>query len=72
MALEGGIGLLYLVDFFLKGDLKQFLLATAGKTANPTGNSGTIPPLTMRQTLALAYQIARGMDALYRARYIHK
>ncbi|XP_055902181.1 tyrosine-protein kinase-like otk [Eupeodes corollae] len=64
------------------GDLKQFLLATAGKANTATTASGqngasgavagSIPPLKTGQILAVAYQIARGMDAIYRARYIHK
>ncbi|KAL5286715.1 PTK7 family protein [Megaselia abdita] len=53
------------------GDLKQFLMATAGKVATADGNN-QIPPLKMGQILAVAYQIARGMDAIYRARFIHK
>ena len=58
-------------SFFFQGDLKQFLLATAGK-ANTNTVGSTIPPLQKGQMLALAYQIARGMDAIYRARFIHK
>ncbi|TMW42531.1 hypothetical protein DOY81_012389 [Sarcophaga bullata] len=53
------------------GDLKQFLLATAGKV-NTSTNSSSPPPLQTGQVLAVAYQIARGMDAIYRARFIHK
>uniref|UniRef100_A0A1I8M490 Tyrosine-protein kinase-like otk n=1 Tax=Musca domestica TaxID=7370 RepID=A0A1I8M490_MUSDO len=53
------------------GDLKQFLLATAGKV-NTSTNSSSPPPLLTGQVLAVAYQIARGMDAIYRARFIHK
>ncbi|XP_055382342.1 tyrosine-protein kinase-like otk [Condylostylus longicornis] len=51
------------------GDLKQFLLATAGKAST---TSATIPALQKGQILAIAYQLARGMDAIYRARFIHK
>ncbi|XP_023037884.1 tyrosine-protein kinase-like otk [Drosophila willistoni] len=57
------------------GDLKQFLLATAGKvnTATTATSSTTpLPPLTTSQVLAVAYQIARGMDAIYRARFTHR
>ncbi|KAM7346076.1 protein tyrosine kinase 7 [Cochliomyia hominivorax] len=53
------------------GDLKQFLLATAGKV-NTSTNSSSPPPLQTGQVLAVAYQIARGMDAIYRSRFIHK
>ncbi|EDV35802.1 uncharacterized protein Dana_GF12649 [Drosophila ananassae] len=55
------------------GDLKQFLLATAGKvnTASAAATSSP-PPLTTSQVLAVAYQIARGMDAIYRARFTHR
>ncbi|EDW10217.1 tyrosine-protein kinase-like otk [Drosophila mojavensis] len=53
------------------GDLKQFLLATAGKVNTATATSSP-PPLTTSQLLAVAYQIARGMDAIYRARFTHR
>ncbi|SPP75635.1 tyrosine-protein kinase-like otk [Drosophila guanche] len=53
------------------GDLKQFLLATAGKVNTATATSSP-PPLTTSQVLAVAYQIARGMDAIYRARCTHR
>ncbi|XP_017839237.1 tyrosine-protein kinase-like otk [Drosophila busckii] len=53
------------------GDLKQFLLATAGKMNTATATSSP-PPLTTSQLLAVAYQIARGMDAIYRARFTHR
>ncbi|XP_030554097.1 tyrosine-protein kinase-like otk [Drosophila novamexicana] len=53
------------------GDLKQFLLATAGKVNTATATSSP-PPLTTSQMLAVAYQIARGMDAIYRARFTHR
>lgn len=43
------------------GDLKQYLQTTAKQT-----------PLKIEQIVAIAQQIARGMDAIYRARYIHK
>lgn len=42
------------------GDLKQFL------------KSQETSPLTIVQLLNIAWQIGRGMDAIYRARYIHK
>uniref|UniRef100_A0A1A9WQZ8 Tyrosine-protein kinase-like otk n=1 Tax=Glossina brevipalpis TaxID=37001 RepID=A0A1A9WQZ8_9MUSC len=56
------------------GDLKQFLLATAGKvnTSINSSSSQPPPPLQRGQILAVAYQIARGMDAIYRSRFIHK
>uniref|UniRef100_A0A1B0AGA3 Tyrosine-protein kinase-like otk n=1 Tax=Glossina pallidipes TaxID=7398 RepID=A0A1B0AGA3_GLOPL len=56
------------------GDLKQFLLATAGKvnTSINSSSSQPPPPLQKGQILAVAYQIARGMDAIYRSRFIHK
>jgi len=54
------------------GDLKQFLLATAGKVNTATAGSSSPPPLTTSQVLAVAYQIARGMDAIYRARFTHR
>ncbi|XP_036333186.1 tyrosine-protein kinase-like otk isoform X2 [Rhagoletis pomonella] len=54
------------------GDLKQFLLATAGKVNTSNNSSQSPPPLVTGQILAVAYQIARGMDAIYRARFIHK
>jgi len=53
------------------GDLKQFLLATAGKVNTATATSSP-PPLTTSQILAVAYQVARGMDAIYRARFTHR
>uniref|UniRef100_A0A0K8U9L3 Tyrosine-protein kinase-like otk n=3 Tax=Bactrocera latifrons TaxID=174628 RepID=A0A0K8U9L3_BACLA len=54
------------------GDLKQFLLATAGKVNTSNNSAQSPPPLQTGQILAVAYQIARGMDAIYRARFIHK
>ncbi|KAH8402049.1 hypothetical protein KR009_009485, partial [Drosophila setifemur] len=54
------------------GDLKQFLLATAGKVNTATAGTSSPPPLTTSQVLAVAYQIARGMDAIYRARFTHR
>ncbi|XP_059607865.1 tyrosine-protein kinase-like otk [Phlebotomus argentipes] len=49
------------------GDLKQFLLATAAKEGDKSP-----PPLNVPQILTLAHQIARGMDAIYRAKFIHR
>ncbi|XP_053961875.1 tyrosine-protein kinase-like otk [Anastrepha ludens] len=54
------------------GDLKQFLLATAGKVNTSNNSAPSPPPLQTGQILAVAYQIARGMDAIYRSRFIHK
>ncbi|XP_049539367.1 tyrosine-protein kinase-like otk [Anopheles darlingi] len=70
-----------LLEYTDWGDLKQFLLATSPKTTPPNGTvekvaSGTQaakpPPLNVPQILALAHQIGRGMDAIYKARIIHK
>lgn len=62
----------------LQGDLKQFLLATSPITP-PNGTVDSKkdattkpPPLNVPQILALAHQIGRGMDAIYKARIIHK
>ncbi|XP_053690254.1 tyrosine-protein kinase-like otk [Sabethes cyaneus] len=65
-----------LLEYTDWGDLKQFLLATAPNTP-PNGSVETKstakpPPLNVPQTLALAHQIGRGMDAIYKARIIHK
>lgn len=62
------------------GDLKQFLLATAGvsrsKEINGDGKDpkkkSSPPPLNTPQILALAHQTARAMDIIYRSRFIHK
>ncbi|XP_067627176.1 tyrosine-protein kinase-like otk [Eurosta solidaginis] len=54
------------------GDLKQFLLATAGKVNTSNNSAQSPPPLLTGQILAVAYQIARGMDAIYRARFTHR
>lgn len=67
------------------GDLKQYLISRNGNAhANGivqnnlahngvTANGVTKPePLKLSQLLNIAQQIARGMDAIYRARYIHK
>lgn len=43
------------------GDLKQYLMASSKQS-----------PLKIEQILSIAQQVARGMDAIYRARYIHK
>ncbi|XP_035790083.1 tyrosine-protein kinase-like otk isoform X1 [Anopheles albimanus] len=71
-----------LLEYTDWGDLKQFLLATSPKTTPPNGTvdkaaPGTTqaakpPPLNVPQILALAHQIGRGMDAIYKARIIHK
>ncbi|XP_050091800.1 tyrosine-protein kinase-like otk [Anopheles aquasalis] len=72
-----------LLEYTDWGDLKQFLLATSPKTTPPNGTvdktaSGATaqatkpPPLNVPQILALAHQIGRGMDAIYKARIIHK
>ncbi|XP_076264901.1 tyrosine-protein kinase-like otk isoform X2 [Rhynchophorus ferrugineus] len=45
------------------GDLKKFLVAT---------KSGTPPPLTIPQCLAIIHQLARGMDHLASNRMVHK
>uniref|UniRef100_A0A182MY15 Tyrosine-protein kinase-like otk n=1 Tax=Anopheles dirus TaxID=7168 RepID=A0A182MY15_9DIPT len=63
--------------FRAQGDLKQFLLATS-PTTPPNGTvdkkdaAPKPPPLNVPQILALAHQIGRGMDAIYKARIIHK
>lgn len=70
------------------GDLKQFLLATAKSPPLSSSSSllqntndklsennkikKTPPPLNMPQFLCIAHQIARGMDAIYKAKFIHK
>lgn len=66
------------------GDLKQYLTSrngsahTNGVKQNNLVNSGIVAngakpdPLKLPQLLNFAQQIARGMDAIYRARYIHK
>ncbi|XP_055706072.1 tyrosine-protein kinase-like otk isoform X2 [Phlebotomus papatasi] len=55
------------------GDLKQFLLATSGKTSGADDDKKSPPPpLNVPQILTLAHQIARGMDAIYRAKFIHR
>lgn len=51
------------------GDLKQFLVATHNHAET---NTKATTPLLTSQILAIAHQIARGMDSIYRARYIHK
>lgn len=56
------------------GDLKQFILATAPKedpAAAAAGPDKRMPPLTVAQTLTLAQQISRGMDALTKAGFVH-
>ncbi|XP_055532558.1 tyrosine-protein kinase-like otk isoform X2 [Wyeomyia smithii] len=66
-----------LLEYTDWGDLKQFLLATA-PNSSPNGSveskstTAKPPPLNVPQTLALAHQIGRGMDAIYKARIIHK
>ncbi|XP_061509082.1 tyrosine-protein kinase-like otk [Anopheles gambiae] len=67
-----------LLEYTDWGDLKQFLLATSPITP-PNGTVDSKkdattkpPPLNVPQILALAHQIGRGMDAIYKARIIHK
>ncbi|XP_065083102.1 tyrosine-protein kinase-like otk [Ochlerotatus camptorhynchus] len=65
-----------LLEYTDWGDLKQFLLATS-PSVPPNGSvesksSPKPPPLNVPQILALAHQIGRGMDAIYKARIIHK
>uniref|UniRef100_A0A182K7Q2 Tyrosine-protein kinase-like otk n=1 Tax=Anopheles christyi TaxID=43041 RepID=A0A182K7Q2_9DIPT len=67
-----------LLEYTDWGDLKQFLLATSPVTP-PNGTvdskkdaTAKPPPLNVPQILALAHQIGRGMDAIYKARIIHK
>uniref|UniRef100_A0A182JFE0 Tyrosine-protein kinase-like otk n=1 Tax=Anopheles atroparvus TaxID=41427 RepID=A0A182JFE0_ANOAO len=65
-----------LLEYTDWGDLKQFLLATSPNTP-PNGtvdkkDAAKPPPLNIPQILALAHQIGRGMDAIYKARIIHK
>lgn len=55
------------------GDLKQFLLASSVETPKSAdGKAERRTTLKIEQILSIAQQIARGMDAIYRARYIHK
>lgn len=59
------------------GDLKQYLSTAKTDASKLNDTKPNIKPLrpsihTMEQTLSMAQQIARGMDAVYRARYIHK
>uniref|UniRef100_A0A182LT88 Tyrosine-protein kinase-like otk n=1 Tax=Anopheles culicifacies TaxID=139723 RepID=A0A182LT88_9DIPT len=67
-----------LLEYTDWGDLKQFLLATSpvtppnGTVDNKKDAGSKPPPLNVPQILALAHQIGRGMDAIYKARIIHK
>lgn len=62
------------------GDLKEFLLSRADQLKDLTAKNGIIPStnpdktasIKLPQLLSIAQQIARGMDAIYRARYIHR
>lgn len=61
------------------GDLKEFLLSRKDQLAELVSKNGiiqktnqTTPPIKVPQLLLFAQQIARGMDAIYRARYIHR
>lgn len=70
------------------GDLKEFLQARANQGDEPTTKNGIVKSngdktatalatptntkITLAQLLMFAQQIARGMDAIYRARYIHR
>uniref|UniRef100_A0A182SZ28 Protein kinase domain-containing protein n=1 Tax=Anopheles maculatus TaxID=74869 RepID=A0A182SZ28_9DIPT len=66
-----------LLEYTDWGDLKQFLLATSpitppnGTVDNKKDAGSKPPPLNIPQILALAHQIGRGMDAIYKARIIH-
>lgn len=54
------------------GDFKQFLVATMQKDDSPSSTKSRSPPLKMAQMLTAAHQISKGLDAIYRARFIHK
>lgn len=65
------------------GDLKEFLSARIDQLAELTSKNGIvqknnatdkskIATIKLPQLLIIAQQIARGMDAIYRARYIHR
>lgn len=62
------------------GDLKEFLLSRADQLDELNAKNGIIQKnnidktasIKLPQLLSFAQQIARGMDAIYRARYIHR
>ncbi|XP_055311098.1 tyrosine-protein kinase-like otk isoform X2 [Sitodiplosis mosellana] len=63
------------------GDLKEFLSSRADQLAEITSKNGivqknhidkTADTIKLPQLLSIAQHIARGMDAIYRARYMHK
>lgn len=62
------------------GDLKEFLSSRADQLEELTAKNGVIQKINANNTitiklpqlLSFAQQIARGMDAIYRARYIHR
>lgn len=63
------------------GDLKEFLSARADQLSDITAKNGIIQKnhtdktaitIKLPQLLSFAQQIARGMDAIYRARYMHR
>lgn len=64
------------------GDLKEFLSSRKDQLAELTTKNGIIhkansnhsssAPIKLPQLLLIAQQIARGMDAIYRARYMHR
>ncbi|XP_031627847.1 tyrosine-protein kinase-like otk [Contarinia nasturtii] len=65
------------------GDLKEFLSARVDQLSDLTSKNGIVPKINnadkckiatikLPQLLLIAQQIARGMDAIYRARYIHR
>lgn len=56
---------------FFQGDLKQFLLATSDEVS--TAKLATKPiPLNVLQCCGLAHMLAKGCDAIYKAKLIHK
>lgn len=62
------------------GDLKEFLLSRKDQLTEITSKNGIVQnnsgdkttSIKLPQLLLFAQQIARGMDAIYRARYIHR
>lgn len=62
------------------GDLKEFLCARVDQLAELSSKNGIVQKnatdktttIRLAQLLSFAQQIARGMDAIYRARYIHR
>lgn len=56
----------------LQGDLKQFLIATRKSSVGVVGNKERPMPLTVKQSLNIAKQVASALERLSSKNYTHR